>query len=163
MAGTEYSGPTAAIPKLFDGKCCVFCEAEKSAPDAVELALKLYQSLGMRITQLNGEEHDLHTAYVSHISHIASFALALTVLEKEQEEGRIFELASGGFSSTVRLAKSSPETWIPIFRQNRDNVLDVLDEFINTVSRFRTLLIKKDFDTFHELMGKANDIQRIIG
>ncbi len=120
MAGTEYSGPTAAIPNLFEGKCCVFCEAEKSAPDAVETARQLYQSLGMRITHLNGEEHDLHTAYVSHISHIASFALALTVLEKEQEEKRIFELASGGFSSTVRLAKSSPDTWIPIFRQNRD-------------------------------------------
>lgn len=163
MAGTEYSGPGAAVPGLFAGKCCVFCDMEHSAPDVVNTVRNIYTALGMRIVYLNGSEHDLHVAYVSHISHIASFALALTVLEKEREENRIFDLASGGFSSTVRLAKSSPDTWTPIFRQNRDHVLDVLDEFINTVSRFRTLLIKRDFQTFDQLIRHANDIQRIIG
>jgi prephenate dehydrogenase len=162
MAGTEYSGPEAAVPDLFKNKCCVFCDAEDSDPDAGETAKRLFESLGMRIIHLNAAEHDLHVAYVSHISHIASFALALTVLEKEREENRIFDLASGGFSSTVRLAKSNPDTWIPIFQQNRDHVLDVLDEFINTVSRFRTLLIKRDFDTFDQLIRHANDIRRII-
>jgi len=163
MAGTEYSGPTAAISGLFRGKSCVFCDTGGSAPDAVTMVEQFYQALGMRIIGMDSAAHDLHVAYVSHISHIASFALALTVLEKEKEEQQIFELASGGFSSTVRLAKSNPDTWIPIFQQNRDNVLDVLDEFINTVSRFRTLLIKKDFDTFHDLIDHANDIRRIIG
>ncbi|MEO6038095.1 MAG: prephenate dehydrogenase, partial [Saprospiraceae bacterium] len=162
MAGTEYSGPSAAVAGLFAGKCCVFTEIGQSAPDAVETARQLYLTLGMHLAYLDGEAHDLHVAYVSHISHIASFALALTVLEKEREEDRIFELASAGFGTTVRLAKSSPDTWIPIFRQNRDNVLDVLDEFINTVSRFRTLLIKKDFDTFEAYIRQANDISRII-
>ena len=162
MAGTEYSGPEAAVRGLFAGKCCVFSGIEKSDPDALGICQKLYTALGMHTTTLDGAAHDLHVAYVSHISHIASFALALTVLEKERDENRIFELASGGFQSTVRLAKSSPDTWIPIFRQNRDNVLDVLDEFINTVSRFRTLLIKKDFDTFRQLMQQANEIRRII-
>jgi prephenate dehydrogenase len=163
MAGTEYSGPEAAVLGLFEGKCCVLCETQGSDVDAVGLIEQLFIALKMRITTLGGTEHDLHTAYVSHISHIASFALALTVLEKEKAEDRIFELASGGFSSTVRLAKSNPETWIPIFRQNRDNVLDVLDEFINTVSKFRTLLIKKDFDSFQQMIEQANDIKRIIG
>ena len=163
MAGTEYSGPEAAIGGLFAGKCCVFCEEENSAPDARATVRAIYSALNMKIVCLSGAEHDLHVAYVSHISHIASFALALTVLEKEREENRIFELASGGFSSTVRLAKSSPDTWTPIFRQNRDHVLDVLDEFINTVSRFRTLLIKRDFQTFDQLIRHANDIRRIIG
>lgn len=163
MAGTEYSGPEAAVRGLFAEKCCVFSDIEKSDPDALGICQKLYTALGMHTTTLDGAAHDLHVAYVSHISHIASFALALTVLEKERDEERIFELASGGFQSTVRLAKSSPDTWIPIFRQNRDNVLDVLDEFINTVSRFRTLLIKKDFDTFRQLMQQANDIRRILG
>ena len=162
MAGTEYSGPEAAVRGLFEGKCCVFTDIEKSDPDALGLCQKLYAALGMHITTLDGADHDLHVAYVSHISHIACFALALTVLEKEKDENRIFELASGGFQSTVRLAKSNPDTWIPIFRQNRDNVLDVLDEFINTVSRFRTLLIKKDFKTFEQLIQHANDIRRII-
>jgi len=104
----------------------------------------------------------VHTAYVSHISHISSFALALTVLAKEEDEEQIFELASGGFSSTVRLAKSSPDMWTPIFRQNRDNVLDVLDEHINQLSRFRSLLIKKDFDAFYHLIQQANDIKRVL-
>ena len=116
----------------------------------------------MSITYLNAKEHDIHTAYVSHISHISSFALALTVLEKERDEGRIFELASSGFSSTVRLAKSSPDMWVPIFRQNRDNLLDVLDEHINTLAKFRSLLIKKDFDNFYKMIEEANVIRKIL-
>jgi prephenate dehydrogenase len=162
MAGTEHSGVEAALPNLFDHKYTVLCEVQKSDPKAVELVQKMYQSIPMNITYLEAHEHDIHTAYVSHISHISSFALALTVLEKEKDEERIFELASTGFGSTVRLAKSSPNTWIPIFRQNRDNVLDVLDEHINTLSRFRTLLIKKDFDRFHQLMEEANHIKKIL-
>ncbi len=163
MAGTEYSGPEAAVEGLFADKCCVLCDVEQSAPDALAMVVQMFSALQMRLTTLSGQEHDLHTAYVSHISHIASFALALTVLAKEQEEDRIFDLASGGFSSTVRLAKSNPNTWTPIFQQNRDHVLDVLDEYINAVSRFRTLLIKKDFNAFHQLIAQANDIRRIIG
>lgn len=162
MAGTEFSGPEAAIPNLFNNKCTVLCEIENSNEHAVAIAKKLYESLQMQVVYLNAKDHDVHTAYVSHISHITSFALALTVLEKEQNEKRIFELASGGFSSTVRLAKSSPDMWIPIFRQNRDNVLDVLDEHINTLSKFRSLLIKKDFDTFYKLIEESNQIRKII-
>lgn len=162
MAGTEYSGPQAAMTGLFEGKCCVLTDVENSDADALALVQRLFTSVGMHLTTMDGAAHDLHVAYVSHISHIASFALALTVLEKEKDEDRIFELASGGFNSTVRLAKSSPDTWIPIFRQNRDNVLDVLDAFINTVSRFRTLLIKNDFNTFEGLMKQANEIRRIV-
>ncbi len=162
MAGTEFSGVEAAIPNLFDHKFTVICNANDSAAVAVELVEKMYQSIPMNILYLNAEAHDVHTAYVSHISHISSFALALTVLEKEKDEERIFELASTGFGSTVRLAKSSPETWIPIFKQNRDNVLDVLDEHINTLSRFRTLLIKRDFEKLKDLIAAANDIKRIL-
>lgn len=162
MAGTEYSGPEAAVPNLFDGKCTVFCDQEQSDADAVEKIQGLYQSIPMRIVQLDSEEHDLHTAYVSHISHISSFALALTVLEKERNENRIFQLASGGFSSTVRLAKSSPDMWVPIFEQNRDYVLDVLDEHINQLAKFRSLLIKKDFTEFHRQIEAANEIRRIL-
>ena len=162
MAGTEYSGPEAAIPNLFDNKSTVLIDAEHSDKDALAIVEKLYKSIGMSLTYMGAEEHDVHTAYVSHISHISSFALALTVLEKEQNEKRIFELASGGFRSTVRLAKSSPDMWIPVFQQNRNNVLDVLDEHINQLAKFRSLLIKKDFDSFYKQIEKANKIQRII-
>lgn len=162
MAGTEFSGPEAAIPNLFDGKYTVICDAENSLPQAVELVRKMYHSMHMTITELDSKAHDIHTAYVSHISHISSFALALTVLAKEKDEDRIFELASSGFGSTVRLAKSSPDMWIPIFRQNRDNVLDVLDEHINTLANFRTLLIKKNFTEFHQLIEDSNQIKKIL-
>ncbi len=162
MAGTEYSGPQAAELRLFEGKVCVFCDVEDSDPEVVEEIKRLYEVIGMEVVEYRSTEHDVHTAYVSHISHISSIALALTVLEKEKNENRIFELASGGFSSTVRLAKSNPDTWIPIFEQNRDNVLDVLDEHINVISQFRTLLIKKDFQRFHALMERANDIKKIL-
>jgi prephenate dehydrogenase len=162
MAGTEFSGPDAAISGLFVGKACVLCDVEDSSETAHAAAKALFTALKMRIVYLDAESHDVHTAYVSHISHISSFALALTVLEKERDENQIFELASGGFESTVRLAKSNPATWIPIFEQNRDNVLDVLDEHISVLSQFRTLLIKRNFEDFHAMIERANDIKRIL-
>ena len=162
MAGTEYSGPQAAIENLFTNKCTVIVDRHRSDEDALQKVEQLYEVLGMQIVYHDSQDHDIHTAYVSHISHISSFALALTVLEKEKDEKRIFELAGGGFSSTVRLAKSNPDTWIPIFEQNRDYVLDVLDEHISTISKFRTLLIKKDFKSFYSLIEQANQIKRIV-
>lgn len=162
MAGTEYSGPEAAIPGLFEGKYTVLCNVEESDPDALEVVKKLYASIPMNIVELSAEEHDVHTAYVSHISHISSFALALTVLEKEKEKARIFELASSGFDSTVRLAKSSADMWVPIFRQNRDNLLDVLDEHINQLARFRSALIKQRFDEVYDMINASNQIKKII-
>ena len=162
MAGTEFSGPEAAVPNLYDGKVCVLVDAEASAPDAVTTAENAFRAANMKLLRMDRRAHDLHCAYVSHISHIASFALALTVLEKEKDEQRIFELASSGFGSTVRLAKSSADMWVPIFRQNRDHVLDVLDEHIEQLSKFRTQLIKRDFDGFYERIEKANQIKKIL-
>jgi prephenate dehydrogenase len=162
MAGTEYSGPEAAIPNLFENKACVIVDAADSDEDALNKVEALFKSIPMKLSHLGRKDHDLHCAYVSHISHIASFALALTVLEKEKNEQRIFDLASSGFGSTVRLAKSSADMWTPIFRQNRDNVLDVLDENIEQLSRFRTILIKNNFDAFHAKINEANAITRIL-
>ena len=162
MAGTEFSGPDAAIPKLFEGKACVLCDVELSSGVAHNQAIAMYKALKMNLMYMDAESHDVHAAYVSHISHISSFALALTVLEKERDENNIFELASGGFNSTVRLAKSNPDTWIPIFAQNRDNVLDVLDEYIHILSIMRSCLIKRNFEELNNLMQKANDIKRIL-
>ncbi|MEL7120655.1 MAG: prephenate dehydrogenase [Bacteroidota bacterium] len=162
MAGTEYSGPEAAIPNLFDDKYTVICDAEDSHPDALKVVMDMYSSIPMKLVYMDAHSHDVHTAYISHISHISSFALALTVLAKEEDENRIFKLASSGFGSTVRLAKSSPDMWIPIFRQNRDNLLDVLDEHINQLASFRSLLIKRDFETFYKLIEESNKIRKII-
>jgi prephenate dehydrogenase len=162
MAGTEYSGPDAAVQGLFEGKTVVLCDTEHSDPDAVLLVEKLLQALPMRLLYLDAAAHDLHTAYVSHISHITSFALALTVLEKEKEEQRIFDLASGGFASTVRLAKSSPAMWVPIFRQNRLNVLDVLDEHLHQLQHLRDLLAREDYDGLTQQIQQANHIRKIL-
>ncbi|TWW00981.1 prephenate dehydrogenase [Chitinophaga pinensis] len=162
MAGTEYSGPEAAIKNLFTQKTMVLCDVKNSDEDALEVIENLVDKLQMRLVYMNGVEHDLHTAYVSHISHITSFALALTVLEKEKEQGRIFELASGGFESTVRLAKSSPDMWVPIFKHNRNNVLDVLDEHINQLQQMKQLLENEDYETFYKLIQKSNKIRKIL-
>jgi len=162
MAGTEYSGPEAAIPNLFTNRTMVLCDVKNSDEDALEVIEALVETLQMRLVYMNGEEHDLHTAYVSHISHITSFALALTVLKKEKEQGRIFELASGGFESTVRLAKSSPDMWVPIFKHNRNNVLDVLEEHIHQLEQMKKLLEEEDYDTFYKLIQKSNKIRKIL-
>lgn len=162
MWGTEYSGPEAAVHGAFTDKATVICNREHSDEDAVELVEKLYRQLGMHLVYMNGHDHDVHVAYVSHISHITSFALANTVLEKEREEDAIFELASGGFESTVRLAKSNPLTWASIFMQNRENVLDVLNEHISQLRKFKACLEKENYEYLEELMVNANKIKKII-
>lgn len=162
MWGTEYSGPEAAVHNAFAGRSCVICEKEKSDPAAAELIENIYRELGMNIVHMDAVSHDVHAAYVSHISHITSFALANTVLEKEKEEDAIFELAGGGFESTVRLAKSSPAMWAPIFMQNKENVLDVLNEHISQLRKFKACLEKENMDYLYELMENANKIRRII-
>ena len=162
MWGTEYSGPEAALHHAFHGRSCVICERGKSDPEAVEIVEKIYSVLGMSLVYMEAESHDIHAAYVSHISHITSFALANTVLEKEREEDAIFELAGGGFESTVRLAKSSPAMWGPIFMQNRENVLDVLNEHIMQLRKFKSCLEKENYAYLQELMVNANKIRRIL-
>ena len=162
MWGTEYSGPEAAIRGAFENKAVVICNASESDPDAVEWVRTMYQKIGMHLLEMNASDHDVHTAYVSHISHITSFALANTVLEKEREEDAIFELASGGFESTVRLAKSNPSMWVPIFMQNRENVLDVLNEHISQLRKFKACLEKENYDYLLELIEQANKIKRIL-
>ncbi|NML23230.1 prephenate dehydrogenase [Pseudoflavitalea sp. G-6-1-2] len=162
MWGTEYSGPEAAVQDAFTGRTCVICEKDKSDAAAVEKVENVYRQLGMRMTYMDADSHDMHAAYVSHISHITSFALANTVLEKEKEEDAIFELAGGGFESTVRLAKSNPAMWVPIFMQNKDHVLDVLNEHISQLRKFKSCLEKENFEYLQELIEQANKIKRII-
>ena len=162
MAGTEYSGPWAAMPGLFDGHACIICDSEESSPKAVRRIETLYENLNMRTIYMNSSNHDVHAAYVSHISHVTSFALALTVLDKEKDEKHIFDLASGGFSSTVRLAKSSPDMWTPILSQNRDNVLHVMDTYIEKMQAFRKAIEDGDEDAVRMLIEDANRIRRII-
>lgn len=162
MAGTEYSGPEAALPNLFSGKTMIYCDATNSDEDAFDMAESIIDQLEMNTVFMNAREHDIHTAYVSHISHITSFALALTVLEKEKSQGRIFELASSGFESTVRLAKSSADMWVPIFKQNRKNVMDVLEEHISQLQNMQNLLEKEDYQSFYKLIKKSNKIKRIL-
>ena len=162
MWGTEYSGPTAAVEGAFENKAVILCDNEKSDPDVTEFAKTLYGKLNMHILEMNAVDHDLHAAYVSHISHITSFALANTVLEKEREDNAIFEMASAGFESTVRLAKSNPDMWTPILMQNKENVLDVLNEHISQLRKFKSCLEKDNWEYLRELMINANQIRRII-
>jgi prephenate dehydrogenase len=162
MWGTEYSGPQAAVKGAFEKVAVVICNAKESDKDAVDWTRDMFGKVGMRLLEMDAQAHDLHAAYVSHISHITSFALANTVLEKEKEEEAIFDMASGGFESTVRLAKSNPAMWVPIFKQNRDNVLDVLNEHITQLRKFKSCLEKENYDYLLELIQQANKITEII-
>ena len=162
MWGTENSGPEAAVHNAFKGRTVVICEKERSDKDAVEMVEQIYSALGMPIRYMSAEEQDMHCAYVSHISHITSFALALTVLEKEREEEHIFDLAGGGFESTVRLAKSLPQTWAPIFLENKYNVLDVLREHIHQLQIMRRMIERDDREGLIDAMQRANKIREIL-
>jgi prephenate dehydrogenase len=162
MWGTEYSGPQAAVSDAFKNKAVIICNEGESDADALETVEQMYKAMQMHLLYMDGAAHDLHAAYVSHISHITSFALANTVLEKEKEDNAIFEMASAGFESTVRLAKSNPAMWIPIFKQNRENVLDVLNEHITQLRKFKSCLEKENYGYLKELIENANKISRIL-
>jgi prephenate dehydrogenase len=162
MWGTEYSGPEAAVKGAFVGRACVICEKEKSGTGVLQIVENIYKAVSMHLVYMDAANHDIHAAYISHISHITSFALANTVLEKEKEEDAIFEMAGGGFESTVRLAKSNPAMWAPIFMQNKENVLDVLNEHISQLRKFKASLEKENMEYLIELMENANKIKRIL-
>jgi prephenate dehydrogenase len=162
MWGTEYSGPGAAVNYAFENKAAILCNAEESDDDAETWVRYMFKKIGMHLLDMEANAHDLHAAYVSHISHITSFALANTVLEKEKEENAIFELASAGFESTVRLAKSNPEMWVPIFLQNKENVLDVLKAHIEQLERFRNAIETSDREKLAGLIREANTIRKIL-
>jgi prephenate dehydrogenase len=162
MAGTEYSGPLAAHSRLFDYKMAIICDSDRSDSDALETVKKMFSVLNMRTVLMDSHEHDVHVAYVSHISHITSFSLALCVLDKEQETENILTLAGGGFESTVRLAKSNGETWAPIFAENSEYILEVMDTYIEKMKIFRKMIADRDTEKLRKLMEDANKIQKIL-
>jgi len=162
IAGTENTGPDAAFKELFKEKTGIICEKERSDADALATTEKVYELLGMRLTYMDAKDHDLHVAYVSHLSHVSSFMLGLTVLEIEKDEKKIFDLAGSGFESTVRLAKSSPEMWSPIFAQNSDFISQALETYIRNLQDFKTCIDNRDAGGMLELMKQANDVRDVL-
>ncbi len=162
MAGTEYSGPWAAMSHLYDGRSAIICNQYESSKKALRVVEDMYGSLNMRMIYMDAKSHDVHAAYVSHISHISSFILALTVLDKEKDEKQIFNMAGGGFRSTVRLAKSSAEMWTPIFNQNSENVVDVLNTYIMKLQEFKIKIAENDKSGISKMIEDANKIKRIV-
>jgi prephenate dehydrogenase len=162
IAGTENSGPDAAFPGLLKKKIMIICDKEKSRKHALETVVSLSKQFEMRLSYMNSSEHDRHLAYVSHLSHISSFALGITVLDKEKDEKSIFEMAGSGFSSTVRLAKSSPDMWAPIFTQNKENISTALGAYIRRLQTFKDIIDTNDEARSKELMQHANEIRRVL-
>ncbi|MBQ0735050.1 prephenate dehydrogenase [Aquimarina celericrescens] len=162
IAGTEFSGPEAAVANLYRGKTNIVCEVEKTAFKLQEKGMEIFSRLGMRIRYMDPVSHDKHIAYVSHLSHISSFMLGKTVIEKEKNERDIFDMAGSGFASTVRLAKSSPAMWAPIFKHNKENVIETLQEYITNLTQFKELMEKDDFDEIYKEMESTNHIKSIL-
>ena len=162
IAGTEFSGPSAAIKGLFQGKTNIICEVEKTTFKLQEKAIELFKELGMRIRYMDPKSHDKHIAYVSHLSHISSFMLGKTVINKEKDEQDIFDMAGSGFESTVRLAKSSPAMWTPIFKQNKKHVVKSLEEYIANLTQFKDLLKSEEYDAIFDEMQSVNKIKAIL-
>ncbi|OIQ21534.1 prephenate dehydrogenase [Lacinutrix sp. MedPE-SW] len=162
IAGTEFSGPKAAIKNLFQHKTNIVCEVEKTAFKLQEKALNLFTDIGMRMRYMNPESHDKHIAYMSHLSHISAFMLGKTVIEKEKNERDIFDMAGSGFESTVRLAKSSPAMWTPIFKHNKSNVIETLNDYIANLSQFKKLIEEDNYDGVYNEMQDTNYIKQIL-
>ncbi|NPA43298.1 MAG: prephenate dehydrogenase/arogenate dehydrogenase family protein [Chlorobi bacterium] len=162
IAGTEYSGPRAAQADLFRGKMHILCDPADSDPDVFREVENLHRRLGMHVRYLPSDEHDRHIAYVSHLSHVSAFMLGKTVLDVEPDARNIFLMAGSGFASTVRLAKSAPSTWVPIFMENRRYLAEVLERYIENLKKFATLLARRDAEEMHRLLEEINRIGRIL-
>lgn len=162
IAGTEFSGPSAAINNLFDNKVLILCETEKTDQDLLSDALKIFDLMNMNIINMDSIEHDKHIAYVSHLSHISSFMLGKTVMNKEEDQDTIYDMAGSGFESTVRLAKSSPETWASIFVENKNNIVESLNEYISNINNFKILIENGDKEKLSAEMKKINGIKEIL-
>lgn len=162
IAGTEFSGPKAALADLFTGKNMIICDAEKSTKYRISAFQKLCETLGMKVNYMNARQHDIHLAYVSHLSHVLAFSLSNTVLEKEKSEEHLLNLAGSGFESTVRLAKSNPDMWAPIFRQNKNAVLESIDSYMNQLTLFREMLASGDEPKLRDFLNDANQITKIL-
>ena len=162
IAGTEYSGPNSALPDLFKDKIQILCEIHKTRPDLLEWAQDWFKKIGMKLREMDPVEHDQHITYVSHLSHITSYMLGKTVMEKEKDQSAIFDMAGSGFSSTVRLAKSSPNMWVPIFKQNKENISKTLSQYINNLNQFKQLLDADKYDELHEQILEINKIRLIL-
>ena len=162
IAGTEYSGPDSALSDLFKDKIQILCEINKTRPDLLEWAQDWFKKMGMKLREMDPVEHDQHITYVSHLSHITSYMLGKTVMEKEKDQSAIFDMAGSGFSSTVRLAKSSPNMWVPIFKQNKENISKTLSQYINNLNQFKQLLDADKYDELHEQILEINKIRLIL-
>ena len=162
MAGTEFSGPKAAHKGLYIGKTNILCEFEKTDYKLREFALEIFDNLNMKIIYMDPKPHDVHVAYVSHLSHISSFMLGKTVIEKEKNEKNIFDLAGSGFESTVRLAKSLPETWTPIFLQNKNNLVLAIDEYISNLNALKKIIKNNDSNKLSSILNNTNRIKEIL-
>ena len=162
IAGTEFSGPAAANKNLFKGKTNIICEVEKTAFKFQEPMLEMFNKMGMRIRYMDAKAHDKHIAYMSHLSHISSFMLGKTILDVEKNERDIFDMAGSGFESTVRLAKSSPKMWTPIFKQNKKNVIKTLDKYIKNLQYFKQLMSEDDFLSIYEQLKNTNHIKEVL-
>ncbi|MBL7890990.1 MAG: prephenate dehydrogenase [Bacteroidia bacterium] len=162
IAGTENSGPSAAINNLFDNKTCIICEQDLSSKEALSVAQKLFGALKMNLIYMEANEHDIHLAYISHLPHVISFAMVNTVLEAEKDFKSLFNLAGSGFASLTRLAKSSPDMWTPIFRQNSENVINSIDAYISELELFKQLVKKKDSTMLHQMMERSNEVRKVL-
>ena len=162
IAGTEFSGPKAAHLGLFKGKPQILCEAKKTRADLLTWSKTTFRQMGMYLRFMGPKEHDRHMACVSHLSHVSSFMLGKTVLEQEANEQNIFDLAGSGFESTVRLAKSSPDMWAPIFEQNKENVLEILSAYIKNLEAFKSKLAADAIDDLHQQMKHTNQLTTIL-
>ncbi len=162
IAGTENNGPAAAFSSLFEGKVNIICDHELSSDNALKKALDVIDKAGMRTKYMTSVEHDRHIAFVSHLSHISSFTLGQTVLEVEEDEENIFDMAGSGFASTVRLAKSSPDMWAPIFVENADNILEVLNAYIKNLENYKSMIKQADNALLNQTMKKTNRIRKVL-
>ena len=162
MAGTEFSGPKAATKGLYVGKTNIICEFEKTDKKLGKLALEIFDALKMKTIYMDPKSHDVHVAYVSHLSHVSSFMLGKTVIEKEKNENNIFDLAGSGFESTVRLAKSSPNTWTPIFLQNKTNLAAAIDEYVTNLNLLKELIVEENDEELNKILNNTNRIKEIL-
>ena len=161
MTGTENFGPTAAVEGLYDDKVVVLCDLEDSGELQRTRARKIFKALNMKKYFMKADEHDRHAAFISHMPHAISYSIANTVMKQENKHN-ILALAAGGFRSMSRLAKSSPDMWEDIFKQNKSNLLEAIDLFEKELANIKENIKNDEWQKVHKDISDGNKLHDIL-
>ena len=163
VAGTEKSGPAAAMRDLFRGRKCILTPVSTTDPDALHAVRAIWSRIGAQVVLLTPAVHDTVCAAISHLPHVTAYALTAAIADAAEKLPDIYGLGAGGFIDTTRIASSSPQMWRDIFLLNRDAVLDAVERMQSRLGELHDLIERGDSGGLEAFFAGMREVrQRVL-